>query len=93
MTLSRPFYTLRTRTDFRQLIHILAAMSAQTILYDLPTKQNTAWSLNPWKSKCGCVGRRRMLTTTARLILNFKGVDYKTEWVEFPDVEPKMKAL
>ncbi|KAJ4380658.1 hypothetical protein N0V86_004019 [Didymella sp. IMI 355093] len=53
-------------------------MSGQTILYDLPTKQGTAWSLNPWKT---------------RLILNFKGIDYKTEWVEFPDVEPKMKSL
>jgi hypothetical protein len=53
-------------------------MSSQTILYDLPSKQGTAWSLNPWKT---------------RLILNFKGIDYKTEWVEFPDVEPKMKSL
>jgi glutathione S-transferase len=26
-------------------------MSGQTILYDLPTKQDTAWSVNPWKSK------------------------------------------
>ncbi|KAJ4987959.1 hypothetical protein SVAN01_06534 [Stagonosporopsis vannaccii] len=53
-------------------------MSAQTIFYDLPSKQGTAWSLNPWKT---------------RLILNYKGIDYRTEWVEFPDVEPKMKSL
>ncbi|KAF3000214.1 hypothetical protein E8E13_007113 [Curvularia kusanoi] len=53
-------------------------MAAQTILYDLPSQQGTAWSLNPWKT---------------RLVLNFKGIDYKTEWVEFPDVEPKMKSF
>ncbi|KAJ4362760.1 hypothetical protein N0V95_001251 [Ascochyta clinopodiicola] len=53
-------------------------MPSQTILYDLPSRQGTAWSLNPWKT---------------RLVLNYKGVDYQTEWVEFPDVEPKMKSL
>jgi hypothetical protein len=25
-------------------------MLSQVILYDLPSKQGTAWSLNPWKS-------------------------------------------
>lgn len=36
-----------------------------------------------------------MLTNTfiARLVLNFKGLDYKTEWVEYPDVAPKFKEL
>ncbi|KAH6614867.1 hypothetical protein C7974DRAFT_319901 [Boeremia exigua] len=53
-------------------------MSSQTIFYDLPSQQGTAWSLNPWKT---------------RLVLNYKGIDYRTEWVEFPDVEPKMKSL
>ncbi|KAF9696250.1 hypothetical protein EKO04_006239 [Ascochyta lentis] len=53
-------------------------MSSQTILYDLPSQQGTAWSLNPWKT---------------RLILNYKSIDYRTEWVEFPDVEPKMKSI
>jgi hypothetical protein len=37
--------------------------------------------------------KTRTLTILARLILNYKGIDYKTEWVEFPDVEPKMKSL
>jgi hypothetical protein len=68
-------------------------MSSQTILYDLPSKQGTAWSLNPWKSKHSLNPSRAVLTEAARLILNFKGIDYKTEWVEFPDIEPKMKSL
>ncbi|CAK3950952.1 related to glutathione S-transferase [Lecanosticta acicola] len=54
-------------------------MSNEIILYDLPSKGRSAcWSLNPWK---------------ARLALNYKGVPYKTEWVEYPDLAPKFKAL
>lgn len=29
----------------------------------------------------------------ARLTLNFKGIDYKTEWVEYPDIAEKFKSL
>ncbi|OBT70450.1 hypothetical protein VE03_00255 [Pseudogymnoascus sp. 23342-1-I1] len=43
------------------------------ILYDLPSKQGTCWSFNPWKT---------------RLALNFKGLDYKTVWIEYPDIKP-----
>ncbi|OAP59645.1 hypothetical protein AYL99_06943 [Fonsecaea erecta] len=48
-------------------------MSNEVILYDLPSKGGTAWSLNPWKT---------------RLALNYKGIPYKTEWVEYPDLKP-----
>ncbi|KAF1991367.1 hypothetical protein K402DRAFT_367884 [Aulographum hederae CBS 113979] len=49
------------------------------ILYDLPSKDRCAcWSLNPWKP---------------RLVLNFKGIDYETEWTEYPDIAPKMKSF
>ncbi|KAG2012970.1 hypothetical protein CC2G_009916 [Coprinopsis cinerea AmutBmut pab1-1] len=42
------------------------------ILYDLPSNLPTqAWSGNTWK---------------ARFCLNYKGLPYKTEWVEYPDV-------
>ena len=27
------------------------------------------------------------------MILNFKGIDYKTEWIEYPDLEPTFKSL
>jgi len=30
---------------------------------------------------------------TARLLLNYKDLPYKTEWVEYPDVAPKFKGL
>lgn len=30
---------------------------------------------------------------TARLALNYKGIDYKTEWLEYPDIEPRLKSL
>ncbi|KAH6689779.1 hypothetical protein F5X68DRAFT_204266 [Plectosphaerella plurivora] len=50
------------------------------ILYDIPSKDKAAgcWSLNPWKT---------------RMALNFKGIDYKTQWVEYPDIEPLLKSL
>jgi len=53
-------------------------MSDEVILYDLPSKQGTCWSLNPWK---------------VRLVLNYKGIPYKTEWTEYPDLEPKFKEF
>ncbi|KAH7363320.1 hypothetical protein B0T11DRAFT_92724 [Plectosphaerella cucumerina] len=49
------------------------------ILYDIPSKDGAScWSLNPWKT---------------RLALNFKGIDYKTQWVEYPDIEPLLKSF
>ncbi|KAF2832915.1 glutathione S-transferas-like protein [Ophiobolus disseminans] len=53
-------------------------MSEQVIFYDLANQQGTAWSLNPWKT---------------RLILNYKNIPYKTEWIEYPDLAPKLQAL
>ncbi|KAH7414085.1 hypothetical protein DE146DRAFT_16744 [Phaeosphaeria sp. MPI-PUGE-AT-0046c] len=52
-------------------------MSSQIIFYDLPSRQGTSWSLNPWKT---------------RMVLNYKKIDYKTEWIEYPDVEQTFKA-
>lgn len=33
------------------------------------------------------------LTAIARMVLNYKNIDYKTEWVEYPDLEPYFKSL
>ncbi|TVY36989.1 Glutathione S-transferase-like protein [Lachnellula occidentalis] len=45
-------------------------------LYDLPSKGRcSCWSLNPWKT---------------RLALNFKNIDYKTEWTEYPDIASRL---
>ncbi|KAF8079137.1 hypothetical protein FPV67DRAFT_1467644 [Lyophyllum atratum] len=54
-------------------------MSNVITFYDIPcTKANKAWSPNTWKG---------------RFCLNFKGVPYKTEWVEYPDIEALAKKL
>ncbi|KAK4550501.1 hypothetical protein LTR36_000080 [Oleoguttula mirabilis] len=53
-------------------------MSGTLILYDLASRHNTAWAPNPWKT---------------RIALNFKRIEYKTEWVEYPDLAPKFKAV
>ncbi|KAF1944445.1 hypothetical protein EJ02DRAFT_452309 [Clathrospora elynae] len=52
--------------------------SSGVVLYDLPSKQGTTWSLNPLKT---------------RMILNYKKIDYTTEWVEYPDLAPTFKTL
>ncbi|KAF2691352.1 glutathione S-transferas-like protein [Lentithecium fluviatile CBS 122367] len=52
---------------------------SKVVLYDIPSKPPTgSWSLNPWKT---------------RMVLNYKGIVYKTEWVEYPDIAPTFKAL
>ncbi|KAK0112609.1 hypothetical protein ONS95_014352 [Cadophora gregata] len=49
---------------------------SQLTLFDLPRKGRcSSWSYNPWKT---------------RLALNFKGLDYKTEWVEYPDIQARL---
>ncbi|SPQ17684.1 b5c5e312-99ed-4ce0-a515-0ea22776eefb [Thermothielavioides terrestris] len=51
--------------------------SDQIVLLDIPTKEpRTCWSLNPWKT---------------RMLLNYKGLDYKTEWVEYPDIKGRLE--
>lgn len=68
-------------------------MTSQVILYDLPSQQGTSWSLNPWKSKQYNTLPSVVLMTTARMILNYKDIDYKTEWIEYPDLAPTFKSL
>ncbi|KAI4869710.1 putative glutathione S-transferase [Hypoxylon rubiginosum] len=52
-------------------------MSNEIVFFDLPSKPPCkSWSLNPWKT---------------RLALNFKGLPYKTEWVEYPDIKPRFQ--
>ncbi|KAF9553715.1 hypothetical protein CPC08DRAFT_713510 [Agrocybe pediades] len=49
------------------------------ILYDIPSNiAGVAWSPNTWKT---------------RFCLNYKGLPYKTEWVEYPDIEAHCKKL
>ncbi|KAI0687855.1 hypothetical protein BC835DRAFT_1285958 [Cytidiella melzeri] len=55
-------------------------MSEPIIFYDIPSKSTTskAWSPNTWK---------------VRFALNIKGLAYKTEWVEYPDIKPLYQKL
>ncbi|KPI38693.1 uncharacterized protein AB675_5949 [Cyphellophora attinorum] len=49
------------------------------VLYDIPSREPcSAWSLNPWKT---------------RLVLNYKNIPYRTEWVEYPDLAPTLSKL
>ncbi|KAL7789148.1 hypothetical protein V8C37DRAFT_386848 [Trichoderma ceciliae] len=45
-------------------------------LFDIPSKApRVCWSMNTWKT---------------RLLLNYKGLDYKTEWVEYPEINARL---
>ncbi|KAH9057475.1 hypothetical protein EDB87DRAFT_1089294 [Lactarius vividus] len=50
------------------------------ILYDLPgnATKYQAWSPNVWKT---------------RIVLNYKSIPHKTEWVEFPDIAPLAQRI
>ncbi|KAG9014008.1 hypothetical protein FRB94_000205 [Tulasnella sp. JGI-2019a] len=49
------------------------------VLYDIPSmREPRAWSYNIWK---------------IRLLLNYKGIPYRTEWVSYPDIEPTFKEM
>jgi len=50
------------------------------ILYDIPGNEpaRMAWSPNTWR---------------ARYVLNYKGLKYRTEWVEYPDIENLLKKI
>ncbi|KAK6355089.1 hypothetical protein TWF696_004213 [Orbilia brochopaga] len=55
-------------------------MSKTYTLFDIPTNTNPpkCWSPNTWK---------------ARGVLNYKGVPYETEWVEYPDIRVRLAAM
>nr|4LMV_A Chain A, Glutathione transferase [Phanerodontia chrysosporium]4LMV_B Chain B, Glutathione transferase [Phanerodontia chrysosporium]4LMV_C Chain C, Glutathione transferase [Phanerodontia chrysosporium]4LMV_D Chain D, Glutathione transferase [Phanerodontia chrysosporium]4LMV_E Chain E, Glutathione transferase [Phanerodontia chrysosporium]4LMV_F Chain F, Glutathione transferase [Phanerodontia chrysosporium] len=55
--------------------------SQPIVFYDIPsndTLKQSPWSPNTWK---------------IRYALNIKGIKYKTEWVEYPDIEDVVKKL
>ncbi|KAK0735132.1 hypothetical protein B0T26DRAFT_631289 [Lasiosphaeria miniovina] len=54
-------------------------MASNPIVFlDIPTKEpRTTWSFNLWRT---------------RFVLNFKGLEYVTEWVEYPDIKPRLEG-
>ncbi|KAM7207227.1 hypothetical protein V8F20_002493 [Naviculisporaceae sp. PSN 640] len=55
----------------------MAAGSEHVILFDIPSRNQTPWSFNPWKT---------------RFLLNYKGIPHKTEWVEYPDIRGRLEG-
>lgn len=52
---------------------------SKIIFFDLASKKpEWPWGPNNWRT---------------RYTLNYKGIPYDTEWIEFPDIAPKSKAL
>ncbi|EPS93571.1 hypothetical protein FOMPIDRAFT_1135907 [Fomitopsis schrenkii] len=49
------------------------------ILYDIPSSlPHNAWSPNTWKT---------------RYLLNLKGLPYRTQWIEYPDIADHLKSF
>lgn len=63
---------------------------AQIIFYDIPNQasapQARAWSPNTWRTRYAPQRCRRSTLETYRLALGFKGIPFKTVWVEYPDI-------
>ncbi|KAJ1307246.1 hypothetical protein OPQ81_001359 [Rhizoctonia solani] len=60
-------------------LNFMAATKENPIIfYDLVDANGKSWSPNPYKT---------------RLSLNYKGIPYRTEYIAFPDIEPRMKEL
>ncbi|KAF5349900.1 hypothetical protein D9757_012743 [Collybiopsis confluens] len=58
-----------------------ASNQTEIIFYDIPLAEpepNICWSPNTWKT---------------RFCLNYKGLPYRTEWVEYPDIEGLCKKI
>ncbi|KAJ6534990.1 hypothetical protein B0H19DRAFT_1184644 [Mycena capillaripes] len=54
-------------------------MSASIVFYDIPsTLRIKCWSPNLWKT---------------RYALNFKGIPYKTAWIEYPEIEALCRKI
>ena len=72
------------------------------ILYDIPgtATKHQSWSPNVWKSRCVAVittqthdSMSSWDDTCDRIVLNYKGIPHKTEWVEFPDIAKVAKRI
>ncbi|KAI0465706.1 putative glutathione S-transferase [Xylaria cf. heliscus] len=51
---------------------------SKIVLFDLGSSgpKNKAWNSHAWKT---------------RLLLNYKGLDYETEWLEYPNIKPRLQ--
>ncbi|KAI1432868.1 putative glutathione S-transferase [Xylaria sp. CBS 124048] len=51
--------------------------TSKIVLFDIPSRKPLhCWSANVWKT---------------RMLLNIKGLDYETEWVEYPEIKPRLQ--
>ncbi|KAF5572706.1 glutathione-S-transferase [Fusarium pseudoanthophilum] len=58
---------------------IKSSMSENKItFFDIPSRSpQVCWSMNTWRT---------------RLLLNYKGLDYKTEWLEYPEIKERLSG-
>ncbi|KAI0418786.1 putative glutathione S-transferase [Xylaria grammica] len=52
--------------------------ASKVVLFDIGSSgpKNRSWNSSAWKT---------------RFMLNYKGLDYQTEWLEYPDIKPRLQ--
>lgn len=71
-------------------------MADEILLFDMARKGgNNCWSPNVWKSRPSPTSPALLYlrSLSARLVLNYKGLPYTTEWLTHPEIESKLKTL
>lgn len=67
-------------------------------LFDIPSKfPENAWSPNTFKARyiifSFIITSCQFDNKVHRIALNYKGIPYKTQWIEYPDIEETLKKL
>lgn len=75
-------------------------MSQPIIFYDMPTSLagvKRAYSGNCWRTRLAYSGHYEITSIKtnrhSRFMLNYKQIPYKTVWIEFADVQTRIKEL
>ncbi|KAF7364577.1 Glutathione S-transferase-like protein ustS [Mycena venus] len=78
-------------------------MASSIVFYDIPSSlPDKAWSPNTWKTRCATSiwpdvqsadSKTLTMVPDGRYALNFKGLSYRTVWLEYPEIEPKLREM
>ena len=69
------------------------------VFYDIPSSlPHKAWSPNTWKTRYASSSSHSILRAllhppVVRYLLNIKGIPYRTQWIEYPDIADHVKSL
>lgn len=74
----KKLHTVHLSNSWNAYTTMATTTEPEFILYDLACTKDVCFSPAVWR---------------VRLLLNYKGISYKTVFLEFPDIEPTLKGL